>query len=200
MGNFKKRMYFVKKTISILFGSILLSVGVNFFLKPYELLDGGVIGLGLIMNYLFNVKTGLAILSFSIPIFLLAFFFNRTYFINSIHGLLISSFMIDFLAVSTETVFEMNQNPIISSIVGGIFIGSGIGIMLRYETSTGGTDLLAQFLSKLFHFNVGIIIFIIDAIVICIGAIFLTSEHVFLSVITIVFVGIFTTFFTWDKY
>lgn len=200
MGNFKKRMYFVKKTISILFGSILLSVGVNFFLKPYELLDGGVIGLGLIMNYLFNVKTGLAILSFNIPIFLLAFFFNRTYFINSIHGLLISSFMIDFLAVSTETVFEMNQNPIISSIVGGIFIGSGIGIMLRYETSTGGTDLLAQFLSKLFHFNVGIIIFIIDAIVICIGAIFLTSEHVFLSVITIVFVGIFTTFFTWDKY
>ena len=45
----------------------------------------------------------------------------------------------------------------------------GIGMMLRYETSTGGTDLLAQFLARIFRVNVGIMIFIIDAIVMCMG-------------------------------
>lgn len=192
------KMYMMKKTVSILFGSILLSIGINVFLKPYELLDGGIIGLGLILNYLFHVKAGLAIIGLSIPIFLLAFFYNRKYFFNSIHGMLLSSFMIDFLSFLHRLV-GFHQNPLINSILGGIFIGSGIGIMLRYETSTGGTDLLAQFISELVHLNVGFVIFIIDFIVICNGAFFLSSENTLLSVITIVVVGIFTSLFTLDK-
>lgn len=187
-----------KKFVSIFFGSILLSIGINVFLKPYELLDGGVIGLGLIINYLFNVKTGLAIIFLSIPIFVLALFYNRKYFINSIHGMLLSSFMIDLLTFSPDHLMFFNKNPFISSILGGIFIGSGIGIMLRYETSTGGTDLLAQFLSEIYHLNVGVVIFIIDAFIVCLGALLLSNENTLLSILTIFVVGIFTTIFTWD--
>lgn len=189
--------YILKKTMSIIVGSILLSIGINYFLKPYELLDGGIIGLGLIINYLFDVKAGLAMIFLSIPIFILAFFYNRKYFFNSIHGMLLSSFMIDFL--SSDSMVVLNRNPLLCAILGGIFIGSGIGLMLRYETSTGGTDLLAQYLSDVFQFNVGIMIFIIDAIVVSIGALLLTSEHVLLSIITIIVVGIFTALFTWNK-
>lgn len=68
--------------------------------------------------------------------------------------------------------------------------------MLRYETSTGGTDLLAQFLADIFRMNVGVIIFIIDAIVICIGGLLISKDTFLFSVVTITFVGLTTSLCT----
>lgn len=74
---------------------ILLAIGINLFLAPYEILDGGIIGLSLILHYLFNLKIGLMVIVLSTPIFILAWFKYRRYFYNSVHGLLTSSVIID---------------------------------------------------------------------------------------------------------
>ncbi|MDR4947056.1 YitT family protein [Neobacillus cucumis] len=190
-------MHFLKKGLVILFGSILLSIGINFFLVPFELLDGGIIGVGLIIKYLTGMKPGLAIIFLSIPIFALAWFYNKSYFYNSLFGMLFSSFVIDLLSFSRGYI-QLQIPPVVSSVLGGIFVGLGIGIMLRYETSTGGTDLLAQFLSKIFKINVGIMIFIIDALVICLGGMLISKETFFLSSLTITVVGLFTSLCTWN--
>lgn len=190
----------MKKTIVIILGSFLLSIGINYFLVPFELLDGGIIGIGLIIKYLTGIKAGLAIILLSIPIFTLAWFINKNYFFNSLHGMLFSSFIIDILA-SSEFISPFNIiPPLLSSILGGIFVGLGIGIMLRHETSTGGTDLLAQFLSNIFKINVGIMIFIIDSIVILFGGLLISKETFLLSSLTIIIVGIFTSLCTWNKH
>ena len=191
-------MHILKKGLVILFGSILLSIGINFFLVPFELLDGGIIGIGLIIMYLTGMKPGLAIIFLSIPIFALAWFYNKRYFYNSIYGMLFSSFVIDLLSSSRALFSEIEIAPIYSSILGGIFVGLGIGLMLRHETSTGGTDLLAQFLSRIFKINVGIMIFIIDALVIGLGGLLISKETFFLSSLTIIVVGFFTSLCTWN--
>jgi uncharacterized membrane-anchored protein YitT (DUF2179 family) len=191
-------MTFKQKIFATLVGSLFLSVGINFFLMPFEVLDGGIIGIGLIINYLIGMKAGLAIILLSVPVFILAWLYNRNYFFNSLHGMLFSSFAIDLLFPLQEDFSELfHFPPIPSSIVGGILVGFGIGIMLRYKTSTGGTDLIAQFLSENLNINVGVLIFIIDAIVICAGGLLLSSETFMLSVITIVFVGIATSLCTY---
>lgn len=101
--------------------------------------------------------------------------------------MLISSFMIDLLYPFHDSFLSYVQFPVlISSIIGGVLVGLGIGMMLCYETSTGGTDLLAQFLSRIFRVNVGIMIFIIDAIVICMGGLLqrLCTEMILSLVLT----------------
>lgn len=180
----------IKIMCFIVLGSLLLSIGINVFLTPYKVLDGGMIGIGLILHYLFDLKVGIMIIVFSAPIFLVAWIYYRKYFYNSLHGLLLSSFFIDLLKPLDGTV---HASPIISSIIGGIFVGSGIGLMLRVGTSTGGTDLLAQFISDRSGINVGILIFCIDMVVILLGGLLLSSETLFLSCVTIVFVGLTTT-------
>ena len=90
-------MYFFHKTLIILVGSVLVGIGINFFLVPFHLLDGGGIGIGLIMHYLWNIKVGIAIMCISLPIFLIAWMHYRSFFYNGIHGLLFSSVVIDFL-------------------------------------------------------------------------------------------------------
>jgi uncharacterized membrane-anchored protein YitT (DUF2179 family) len=72
---------YIKKMFVIFLGSFLLSIGINFFLVPFELLDGGIIGIGLIIKYLTGIKPGLAIVVLSLPIFALAWFYNRSYFL-----------------------------------------------------------------------------------------------------------------------
>lgn len=183
----------VEKAIAILVGSILLGIGINVFLVPYELLDGGIIGISLIIKYIWNLKVGLTIILLSIPLYIIAWVYYRPYFYNSLHGMLFSSFMIDVLSPLRGSI----EIPIFfSSVIGGALVGTGIGLMLRHETSTGGTDLLAQFISKLTNYNVGILIFIIDGIVILCGS-WIVGPRIFLySVVVVILVGAVTTILT----
>ncbi|MEH7744639.1 YitT family protein [Neobacillus drentensis] len=178
-----------EKLAAMLLGSLLLSLGVNGFLVPYHLLDGGVIGLGLIIHYFYGWPTGLSIIVLSLPLYVLAWFFERRYFYYSLHGLIISSFCIDFLSFINGKI-EMGILP--STIIGGLLVGIGIGLMLRYETSTGGTDLLAQLLTKFTSINIGIIIFLIDGLVITSGIQVVGLEKFFYSLLTIICVGLMT--------
>ncbi|KGR90975.1 hypothetical protein CD30_08770 [Ureibacillus massiliensis 4400831 = CIP 108448 = CCUG 49529] len=186
-------MRFFTKGLVIIIGSILISLGINLFLVPYEILDGGIIGIGLILNYLWNLKAGLMIICLSIPIFMIAWFYYREYFYNSLHGMIISSFFIDLLRPLRHL---LRVEPLLGSIFGGILVGLGIGIMLKFKTSTGGTDLLAQFIFHRTGINVGIIIFIIDSIVIVLGGLLISASTLLLSIVTILFVGITTSSIT----
>ena len=190
-------MTYIKKGFAIIIGSMFLSIGINIFLTPYAILDGGIIGLALILFYLFNLKIGLMIIFLSIPIFIIAWKKYRNYFFNSFHGLLMSSFIIDLFKPFRSL---LTLDPMFSSIMGGIFVGFGIGLMLRFETSTGGTDLLAQFISDRTSINVGIVIFLIDAAVVCLGGFLISTQTLLLSIVTILFVGITTSFITGIKF
>ncbi|MBA2875520.1 YitT family protein [Thermaerobacillus caldiproteolyticus] len=185
-----------KKMVAIGVGSVLLAIGINVFLVPHHLLDGGIIGIGLIAKYIWQVKVGLTTMLVSVPLYIIAWFYYRPFFYNSLHGLLFSSLMIDVCSVLRGTV---SVDPMISSIIGGIFVGTGIGMMLREETSTGGTDLLAQFIARITNWNVGIIIFIMDALIITVGSFLIGSTSFLHSFIVVTVVGIVTTILTETK-
>lgn len=185
------------KITAIFLGSLLIGIGINFFLAPFKVLDGGVIGIALIINYLFGIKVGLVMFLCSIPIFMLAWFYYRDILYNSVYGLLISSLVIDLLEpFRYHFLYYIELTAFSSSVMGGFIIGTGIGIMLRYETSTGGTDLLAQFLSKLVAVNVGVLVFVLDGIIVCLGGLLLSAETFLLSILTIIAGGVATSLCT----
>lgn len=181
----------IQKIFAIIVGSFIIAVGINGFIVPHHLLDGGIIGIGLIIHYYYQFPTGVSMILLSIPLYCLAWFYDKNYFYYSLHGLIVSSILIDLLSFMSNQ-FELTILP--SAIIGGLLVGCGIGLMLRYETSTGGTDLLAQMLSKVLSLNVGVIIFLIDGIVILCGLKLVGLDKFLYSFITIIFVGIMTTF------
>ncbi|RPJ95302.1 YitT family protein [Rummeliibacillus sp. TYF005] len=180
-------MFLFKKGLMVIIGSIFLSLGINLFLAPNRILDGGFIGLSLILNYLFNLKIGLMIVILSLPMFIVAWFKEKKYFYNSLHGLFISSFFIDYLR---PLRYLLHLDILYSSIIGGIFVGLGTGLMLRFDISTCGTDLLALFLSKRFGINVGMIILLIDSFVISLGGLLISGGTFLFSIFTIAAGGI----------
>lgn len=191
------------KIAAVFFGSLMLAVGINLCFIPYELMDGGLVGVALILNYLWQVKVGLALILLSVPIFILAWRWNRSFFYHSLHGMLISSLLIDVVAELRVRVIEpafgpVSLHPLVSAIGGGLLVGAGIGLMLRHQISTGGTDLLAQFLAEAFALNVGVIIFLMDVVVIFAGAMLLSGETLLLSTIAILAIAISTSLMAWQ--
>lgn len=179
----------VQKLIAIIIGSFLVGSGINGFLVPYHLLDGGMIGLALILHYYFEVSAGICMFILSIPLCIFAWTEDRAYSYSSFLGLLISSAMIDWLR-PLQTLFLV---PIgLSSILGGLCMGLGIGLMLRFGTSTGGTDLLATYLSKMYSMNTALIIFLLDVIIVTAGSITLNIKSFLYSCLMILIAGLMT--------
>lgn len=188
------------KLAAILAGSLFIAAGTHLFLVPNKILDGGVIGIALIVNYLFGAHIGFVMILCSIPLFALAWFYERSFFYSSLYGLLISSFVMDLAAPLLQRLVNyIDLTPISCSILGGFVVGTGIGIMLRIETSTGGTDLLAQFIAKGIVINVGVVIFVLDGLIICLGGWLISAETFFLSMLTIAAGGVATTLCTLKK-
>jgi uncharacterized membrane-anchored protein YitT (DUF2179 family) len=185
-----------KRFFILVIGSILIGIGINLYFVPYHFLDGGMIGIGLIFHYWFGFKPGLTIILLSIPLYVIAFFKDRTLFYNSIHGLWLSSFMIDFFYQWYDLY---NLPPLFSALTGGTLVGVGIGLMLRSDSATGGTDLLAQLISKGFGLNAGKLIFVIDSMVLLVGWPIIGMESFLYSLFAISTVGFFTTILTHHK-
>ncbi len=183
-------MELFKKGLTILMGSLLIGIGINGFLVPFGLLEGGALGISLIIHYVLYVKVGLTFLLISIPVFILAWFLYRPFFYNGLHGMLCSSFMIDIFSSSKWLNEVVVLTPLFSALSGGVIIGIGAGIMLRSEVSIGGLDLLAQMLAEKMSVNTGIVILSFDFIVVTIGRVIVPSTPFFLSLLTVFVIGV----------
>jgi uncharacterized membrane-anchored protein YitT (DUF2179 family) len=174
----------------------LIGIGINGFIIPIHLINGGLWGVSLIINYLLGIKIAITFLFLNIPIYLLASLYDKAYFVYGLMGITISSIIIGLL---TPLQFMIQMPTLYSVILGGIAIGFGVGFMLREHISPGGIDLLALLISKWLSINVGLALIILDLIIILIGVMILRDERLLFSLIIISIVGLTTTMLTLVK-
>lgn len=186
-------MFLLAKWFSLVAGCALIAAGVNFFLVPYKILDGGILGMALIGKYLWQFPVGLGVILWSVPLFTMAWFHNRLLYYNSLQGMLLSSLLIDLShPYLYYFLYYVEIAPWASAICGGGSIGLGIGIMLRNGISTGGMDLLAQYMAERTRINAGLFLFAFDGLVIALGGVLLSAETLYLSAAAITTGGVAT--------
>jgi uncharacterized membrane-anchored protein YitT (DUF2179 family) len=179
-----------------IFSSVLIGIGINGFIIPIHLINGGLWGVSLILNYLLGFKIAITFLCLNLPIYLIAGFYEKAYFVYGLMGITISSVIIGLLS---PLQFMLHLPTLQSVFIGGAMIGLGVGLMLREHISPGGIDLLALLISKWLSINVGIALIILDFIIIFIGVILLNDERLLYSLIIIMIVGLTTTMLTYIK-
>ncbi|MEH7076783.1 YitT family protein [Neobacillus drentensis] len=183
----------LKKLAIIGFGSTMIGIGINGFILPLHLINGGFLGISLILKYLLGFKAGITFIILNIPVYMFAFKSDPVYFFNGVLGAICSGLMIELLM----PLNGMFQLPIMSSVVvGAVIIGSGVGVMLRNHISPGGMDLLALILAKWSKVNVGIIMFAMDAVIIITGLFLLQDVKLFYSLIIVAIVGLLASLIT----
>ena len=187
--------------IGTIVGSFIMAVGVALFLLPNQLSSGGIAGIATITYYLLKIPMGTVIMAINIPLFLFSGYkIGKAFFIKSIIGTISLSFFIDIL----DKIEPLTNDRFLACVYGGIIIGIGTAVLLKVNSSTGGSDLISYIAKK---YNPTIrtsnIILIIDFVIICLNMLFFREIEIGLysaiaiylmgKIIDILFEGIYFT-------
>lgn len=178
----------LKEYLLITFGCILMAVGVSLFLLPNELSTGGFSGIATIVYYLFKFPLGTTILILNIPLLLVSYFkIGKELFVRSIYGTVIFSAMVDIF----DKILPLTHDRFLGCIYGGIMMGIGTAIILKYRASTGGSDLLSYVIRAYKpQYRTSNLILMIDSVIITLNVLFFREVEIGLySAIAIFLMG-----------
>jgi len=174
----------------ILLGTCLTGFAAACFITPAKIAGGGVTGISTILYYLLGFDPGLTVLVLSVPLFFLAWKMNgKRYALNCLLGSVLYSLWVSFFGhvIGYQGILSYTDrvDVLLSVIYGGVFYGVGIGIVMRAGANTGGTDIIAQIISKKTPLTTGTALFIVDGLIIIAGAVFFGYERAFFAVLTL---------------
>ena len=165
-------------------GCFLLAVSINVFLLPNNISAGGISSVGVILFHLFKIRISITNLIFNAVLFFFGYKnLGRYAVVKTALGTVLLSV---FLELSSGFPVYM-ENLIVAAISGGILMGIGVGLVVKVDASTGGSDFAGLILKNFFgHIPLARLIMIIDcAVVILSGIVFKSFTITFYSVMTL---------------
>lgn len=163
-------MGYLMKIIIITFAALIYSIGIGMFLEPNNLAPGGVTGISIMLNHLFNLPTGTGILLINIPILWIGVRkLGKKLIGYTLYALVISSVVVDLLV---ENGLCATRVPILAALFGGAMVGFGLGVIFRNGGTTGGLDIIVRLVKMKYRYlKTGAIFLISDIIVVSVSAI-----------------------------
>ena len=151
-----------------LVGNLLLALSVTAFAVHADFAPGGISGLAVMANFLFQWPIGLTTLLINVPVIL--FTFRRLglrFFFYSAVTMVIGAWMVDDLLVGLP---DPGVSRLLASVLAGVCAGGGYALIFRIGSSTGGTDFIIVALKRWRpQLTFGFLAFIIDGLIICLS-------------------------------
>ena len=148
--------------VYVIVGAAIIAIGFNVFLLPNQVASGGVSGISTILHGLFSWNPGYVQYAFNIPLFIAGvLFLGKKFGIKSFVG----TVTLPLIVLLTNSWEPWTDNPLLGALFGGIVVGLGIGLVFKGNASTGGTDLLAQIITKYTGISLGTSVLLIDGII-----------------------------------
>lgn len=145
----------IQRIMLITIGAALMAVGLEIFLVPNHVIDGGIVGISIMLSYLTGWKLGIFIFILNIPFFFIGYKqIGKTFALSTLYGIIILSIGTTLL----HPVPAFTQDILLATVFGGIVLGIGVGMVIRYGGSLDGTEILAILFNKKLPFSVGEII------------------------------------------
>jgi len=143
------------KYLFLFIGSILTAIGLEIFLIPNNIIDGGVIGVSIMLSYLSNYPLGMFIFFLNIPFLVLGYrHIGKTFVLSTLFSISSLSVWVSIL----HPIPGLTEDLMLAAVFGGIIVGIGVGLIIRYGGSLDGTEIIAIILDKRTGFSVGEIV------------------------------------------
>ncbi|MED1915059.1 YitT family protein [Bacillus thuringiensis] len=145
----------LKRVFGILIGASLFSVALEIFLVPNNIIDGGIVGISIITSHLSGLPLGVFLFVLNLPFLIIGYKqIGKTFALSTLFGVTIMSIGTTLL----HPVPGLTDDPLLAAVFGGILLGIGVGLVLRYGGSLDGTEIVAVLLNKKSPFSVGEIV------------------------------------------
>ena len=166
---FKNKSFYVDVVV-IIIGCLISSLGVNLFLSNAGLLSGGVTGIGLILQYLWNIPSGITVFILNIPLFIVSYkFLSKRFTIYTAIGMI--SFSTALMITKPLSSLVKVDDTLLYCIYGGILSGIGYGLIFFRNGSIGGTDIITMVVRKKYSdLDIGKVGFAFNLIIVTLAA------------------------------
>lgn len=148
----KTAIDWIKKYLVLIIGSLIYSAGLEIFLVPNNIIDGGVVGISIMASYLTGIPFGAYMVVLNLPFLYLGYKqIGKTFAISTIISIIALSIFSEFL----EPIPGITEDYFLAAIFGGIIAGAGVGLVIRQGGSLDGTEITAIILDRKTSFSVG---------------------------------------------
>lgn len=145
----------IGRIIMIAFGALLMAIGLEIFLVPNKVVDGGITGISIMLSHITEWKLGIFLFLLNLPFVYIGYKqIGKTFALSTIFGITILSlftFMLHHVEAFTDDV-------LLATVFGGMLIGIGVGTVIRNSGALDGTEILAILISKKVPLSVGNIV------------------------------------------
>lgn len=149
----------LRRIVFITIGASLMAVALEIFLVPNNIIDGGITGISIMLSAITKLPLGLFLFILNVPFLIIGYKqIGKTFAISTLFGVAVMSIgttLLHHVPAFTEELF-------LASIFGGIILGAGVGLVIRFGGSLDGTEIIAILFNKRLPFSVGEIIMFIN--------------------------------------
>ena len=152
----------IRRLIAVPIGAFIVAVGLEIFLIPNHVIDGGITGISIMLSVTLGLPIGIFLILLNIPFFLLGYKqIGKTFALTSLLGIALMSLFTQLLV----PVRPLTTDPILATVFGGLLVGIGVGLVVRNGGSTDGTEILAILVNKGTPFSVGELVMFINVFI-----------------------------------
>jgi uncharacterized membrane-anchored protein YitT (DUF2179 family) len=180
----------VTSLLAITLGTAIYAFGLHYFVISNELMEGGITGISLLLNYVLGIPPSISTLVLNIPLFYLGWkMFGKESMFYTIYGVISLSiflWIVEWLIRYQWIMpFQTKQDYFLATLYAGVTLGAGLGLVFRYGGTTGGSDIVARIGHKLRGWSMGQVILYIDVIVIGVSLFYIPKEKVLYSLVAV---------------
>lgn len=177
----KKKLWTALHFLMITVGTFVYSVALEMFLVPNLVLDGGLTGISLMINYQTGILLGLLTFLLNIPFVVLGWRMLGLRFAGSY---LYAMILLSGFTALLHDVAPVTDNELLSVVFGGILLGIGVGLVIKGGACLDGTELLAMLCSKRLPVSVGQVILFLNLVIFSVAACLFGIDRALLSLLT----------------
>ncbi|MBE9912725.1 YitT family protein [Paenibacillus donghaensis] len=171
----------LKKFIFITAGAILMAVALEVFLVPNSIIDGGITGISIVLSEITSIPLGIFLFVINLPFLFLGYKqIGKTFAISTLYGIVVMSVTTQLL----HDVSPFTNEKILAVLFGGLILGLGVGLVIRFGGSLDGTEIVAILLSKKTRIPVGQIIMIMNVFIFIIAGFVFGWDSAMYSIFT----------------
>lgn len=165
--------------LMIALGCAIYGISLDMISVPNKLADGGLSGISLILRHFWGINMGLSTLILNIPLILLGYrFMGKRLLAYTIWGTASLSFFLWFWrSVPIIKQLDLEHDLFLSAISAGVLSGIGLGLVFRYNGTSGGTDIIARICQIKFGISSGKMLLFCDAVVLFASLSYLDIKH-----------------------
>jgi uncharacterized membrane-anchored protein YitT (DUF2179 family) len=178
---YKEIFFILTKFLFMFIGTTLAAVGLELFLIPNNIIDGGITGISIMVSYITLYPLGLFIFLFNIPFLIVGYKqIGKTFTFHTLFSVISLSIMVS----TFRNVSAFTNDTLLASIFGGILLGIGVGLVIRSGGSTDGTEIIAIILDKLTGFSVGEVVMLINIFILSSAGLIFGWDRAMYSMVT----------------